>query len=630
MDYLRQINGALSTCRMQLRTATGFASLLLVAPLGACYQPPALTGTDQVHDPNIAATLLKDNGLAALGWPAVDDIMGDVVPSDAEPGCAVGVARGGEVIYLKGYGKAVTGGEDWGVGTMGAVGSVSKTITAAAALRMHELGLLDINATVGNYLSGSNDAIGSLTIHDLMAHSSGVGGATKALAFAPNWEPGSPASTCLGAAGPLCRSVSQLAARPASSFAWFEAQETVERLVEGDPGTGIPDEGVYSNVGYSVLGAVIDSVADDLADGGYEAWVWNHIGQFTDNVLDADNLLSMALTHSWRASDIPHRAVGYTPTRLGFAPAEAFALNAVGDFEGWQGPAGGWAMTIGDLTRLTVALHTNQIVDAGFVGAMGFPWTDLHAFSDHYGLGTFLSSTPGRPPLWHGGDIGGHSAVWGWWDDFAGTGQSLGIAMMCNRSRDSFALADDAVALAKATQGTAPQAGALQVASTPVSPETLNGAELRFNLAKAYQVAPKGVVLPLLLASRLELSLRAEPTSGLSISLGQRRPQTKFTRFETVDLSQNPQMTASARELTLATHLGDVRLQHVRLSGTILKRSLTSASLSATLDTRTVPMPSSDGRDPCRNLTRAGARCTPCDDGEVACVRVRYDGLVAE
>lgn len=43
-------------------------------------------------------------------WPEVDAVMTDKpVPNpDTEPGCAVGVVRGNEIIYLKGYGYALT------------------------------------------------------------------------------------------------------------------------------------------------------------------------------------------------------------------------------------------------------------------------------------------------------------------------------------------------------------------------------------------------------------------------------------------------------------------------------------------------------------------------------------------
>jgi hypothetical protein len=51
-------------------------SSLVAALLAAgCYRAPKLTGNNQVYDPNIEATLLKDSDLAALTWPEVDNFM---------------------------------------------------------------------------------------------------------------------------------------------------------------------------------------------------------------------------------------------------------------------------------------------------------------------------------------------------------------------------------------------------------------------------------------------------------------------------------------------------------------------------------------------------------------------------
>ena len=69
--------------------------LLFLALATGCYRAPTLSGSDQVYDPNIEATVLKDNDLAALSWPEVDDYMEGVLPNANQPGCAVGVARGG-------------------------------------------------------------------------------------------------------------------------------------------------------------------------------------------------------------------------------------------------------------------------------------------------------------------------------------------------------------------------------------------------------------------------------------------------------------------------------------------------------------------------------------------------------
>ena len=135
------------------------------------------------------------------------------------------------------------GGDDWSVGTMGAVGSVSKTFTAAAMFRMHELGLLNVNHSVGTYLSTSNNPLSNTMLARLLAHSSGVGGATQGAAFAPNWEAGSPGDNCQWNPDPACGLVSALAARPEIAFGWYEANEAVANLADGDPGSGHPGPG---------------------------------------------------------------------------------------------------------------------------------------------------------------------------------------------------------------------------------------------------------------------------------------------------------------------------------------------------------------------------------------------------
>jgi len=384
--------------------------LLLAAALSGC--APKLTGLDQVYDPNVAVTMQKDSGLAARTWNVVDSyMMSNVAGSADEPGCAIGIARAGQLVYLKGYGKAELGGDNWSVGTVGAVGSVAKTFTAAAALRMYELGLLDVNETVGDYLETPNTDLAAVRIHDLLDHSSGVGGATKGRAFAPNWEVPSASYDCQFNNDPndaiSCAQVRQLLARPALAFALYDFGETVAELDQGDLQNDVPSQGVYSNVGYSVAGAVIDAVATGTPSGGYEAWIWDHIGQYAGN-LSGGNLLTLVLTHSWRVNDIPHRAVGYRPSGNGFAESEAFDQGQVGGIEGWEGPSGGWAMTIGDLTRFAVALNTKKIVGGTKLAAMRHHWTDLDAPANgsqplgSYGMGTFLGEG-GEPPYWHAG-----------------------------------------------------------------------------------------------------------------------------------------------------------------------------------------------------------------------------------
>ncbi len=70
------------------------------------------------------------------------------------PGIAVAVIEDGAVIYAEGFGLQQRGGDTPVDGdTLFSVGSVSKVATAALALRLHEAGVLDIDAPVASQLS---------------------------------------------------------------------------------------------------------------------------------------------------------------------------------------------------------------------------------------------------------------------------------------------------------------------------------------------------------------------------------------------------------------------------------------------------------------------------------------------
>lgn len=598
-------------------------ALIAVGAAGCFYHPPELTGGDQVHDYNVEATVQKDSGLAAQSWPWVDNyVVNTMMGGSSGPGCAIGIARGGHLLYLQGYGKAELGGANWSVGTVAAVGSVSKTFTAAAALRMHELELIDIDLDVADYLPGDNAALGSTPIFRLLNHRSGVGGGTKGSAFSPAWLDGT--------------AQSQLLARPAVAFELYEANETVADLADGDPEEDVLPQGVYSNVGYSVAGAVIDAAAADTPSGGYEAWIWDNIGHHAD-WLDDDNLLTLALTHSWRDGDIPGRAVGYQPDGAG-GWDEFEAWNDTAGLEGWEGPSGGWAMTIGDLTRFAVELNTGQIVSTDMRDLMRTPMANVDEISNDYGLGTLLGDTDaGQPPYWHGGIIGGHTAAWTWWPSYGG--QSLAIAMICNRNDlDPFSLRDHASLIASVVPGGGPVPLALP-ALPGVSPSALDGRTFALDASAAWQARPAGAFVPLAaLAHTLLISAqvdagrvrfvlaegtvdrgRAEPVPGRQpVSLGE------------INLSANPSFATRPADVRLETMIGELPVRDLVIRGALDGKgsALSRMSLTAVLDARdAAPLVHTSATALCADVVAAGAACAPCRDGAPTCVRFEYRGL---
>lgn len=613
------------------RRAIAGAAALGLAAAPACYRAPTLTGADQVYDPNIEVTALRDNGLAAGSWPAVDNVMSALVGGAGKPGCAVGIARGGELVYLQGYGKAQLAGEDWGVATMGAVGSVSKTFTAAAVMRLDQLGWLDLSDDVGDHLATGNAALANARIDDLLDHSSGVGGATNEQAFMPTWEQTSDADACLDGDPIDCGAVARDLAEPRLAFAQYEASEAVAAL-----GGGAPAQGVYSNVGYSVLGAVVDALAQGSYS-GYESLVWHQVGNRKTPIYHADNMLTLALTHSWRATDIPHRAVGYVPSGGGgFVATEAFALSSVGGVEGWEGPAGGWAMTIGDLTRFTVALNTAQIVDAGRLAAMRANRTNLDEFSDNYGLGIMLG-TGASAPYWHGGQIGGHTAAWTWWPDHGG--QSLGITFMCNRTDISpWTLRSTATTLASAIAGGTP-GGISPLSLPPVGASAAAGRTWALDTARAWQAAPRDVIAPItgllhdlvlssrLAGGRLAFTLGEGTVSGGSwVPASGRAP----TDLGEVAFTRDPWFVSRPADVRLAAAGGEVVVHGLVLEGAVDAGGarLARVALRGTLDARELaPLFGSSPTALCAQLAGTDAACQPCADGAPVCMPVRYEHL---
>ena len=152
---------------------------------------------------------------------------------------AVLVARGDDVILSKGYGAA---DRDNGIAVTPAtvfnIGSVTKPFTAAAIMKLVEQGRLETSATLGSLFDSVPADKRSITIHQLLTHTSGI-------------------------------------ARDAGGFRYDRAtrSEFLELLFETplarEPGG--PYE--YANAGYTVLAAIIETVSGQ----SYEAFLHENL-----------------------------------------------------------------------------------------------------------------------------------------------------------------------------------------------------------------------------------------------------------------------------------------------------------------------------------------------------------------
>ncbi|MFO7634440.1 MAG: serine hydrolase domain-containing protein [Caldilinea sp.] len=191
------------------------------------------------------------------------------------PGAAVGIVRGDQVDYLQGYG--IAGDDDRPVTpqTPFYIASLSKSITAAAAMQLVEAGRLELDAPVQRYLPwfrlADEDAAARLTVRHLLAQTSGfseLGGYERNL-------DDSMAGDALEQSF-RARRIASLNAAPGAQFE-------------------------YSNTNYDLLGLLVAAASGE----SYESYVQHHI--FDPLAMDeAFTSLAEAREHSVSSGYYPY------------------------------------------------------------------------------------------------------------------------------------------------------------------------------------------------------------------------------------------------------------------------------------------------------------------------------------
>ena len=270
---------------------------------------------------------------------------------------AVLVARGDDVMLSEGFGAAdVEAGIPNEPTTRFRLGSVTKQFTGLAILILREQGLLDVTASVCNYLAPCPDAWQTITIENLVAHTSGIPDYTELA----DYEATKAVPTTPGAL------ISRVRDLP----------------LEREPGANFS----YSNSNYAVLGAVIESVSSMT----YEEFLRTNIFE------------PLGMSDTGYESEGDGLAVGYS-----VADEKADAIDMSVPYAG-----GALSSTVTDLLRW------NQAVAAG-TAAAGQATTDMltpiETITDAswfgYGYGIYVSTKEDGPLAFHDGRIDGFSSV---------------------------------------------------------------------------------------------------------------------------------------------------------------------------------------------------------------------------
>lgn len=290
------------------------------------------------------------------------------------PGCALAVSHQGRVLLSAAYGHAdVAASRSLGPDDVFCIGSHSKSFTATAILQLVEQGRVRLDDPVVNYLSWLADhrdrRFQQVTLRQLLCHGAGV---LRDGLDSEFWQLGRPFPDAV-----------QL------------RSEVLDAELVTDPNVALK----YSNVGYGLLGLVIEEVSGR----SFHDFVHDHIIK----------PLGLTATAVGLEPGLAGRAVtGYgrrepNGERLAIPPVDTAALA----------PAGGLVSTASDLCRFYSALFvgSHKLLDDSTKREMQrVHWHVHHLWpgqNEDYGLGLELFALGERRAIGHSGGVPGQSTV---------------------------------------------------------------------------------------------------------------------------------------------------------------------------------------------------------------------------
>ena len=269
------------------------------------------------------------------------------------PGLSVAVVTDGQLQWANGYGLAdVENTVPAKVYTSYRIASLSKPITATAAMMLAEAGRLDLDAPVQKYVPGFPDKGGPLTSRQLLCHQSGIRHVQEA-----EWG---------------------------STQHYWNLVSSLDVFREDPllfpPGT----RAEYSTYGFNVLGCVVEKASEKA---------------FLEYLREA--VFAPAGMEHTRADDvyelIPNRAPGYRRLATGELVHSVLAdtSNKI--------PGGGMCSTAPDMARFAVALMNGTLLKRETWDAMTAPQRTRDGKRTGYALGWRVATFRGRKEVWHHG-----------------------------------------------------------------------------------------------------------------------------------------------------------------------------------------------------------------------------------
>ena len=328
---------------------------------------------------SICLGLLVSQAVLARAPAQIDAVVLDEMARQNIVGMAVGIVRNGKLYYANGYGHAdLARNIPITTESFFRWGSVSKTLTATATLRLAEVSpafsLDDYVAEHVDYWPAHGDK-GAIRIRHLLSNRSGIIHYRKKKHCPGNPSPGY--------------------ARNRHTSRTYDARQAVDIFKHQplcfDPGTHYK----YSTFGYSLLGSAIEGGSGTR----YANWI-------NDTVRAPLGLSSL------------RQATG---TSRGFDQQCHILQPVIAGNAAWKLPGGGWESNIIDLARFA-----NGLLQGRLLNRTSRLWATVEG-NPSYGYG--VKYTPDKREVWHEGK---HNNTRTLLYLYPGSSDRLGIVLMIN------------------------------------------------------------------------------------------------------------------------------------------------------------------------------------------------------
>lgn len=289
----------------------------------------------------------------------IDSLVMAAYP-DTMPGISVLISKGGKTIYSKAFGIAdMEQNKILRPQNVFAIGSMSKQITAIAALMLIQEGKLNLNDDIRKFFPDYNTYGKSITLENLLTHTSGIPSYTEMKSFPQ---------------------MIQIDKTPEEILNTFK-----DSALLFDPGTNWS----YSNSGFMLMAYIVEKVSGMSFNDFLKEKIFHPLGM-NDTYIGSNTEV------------IPNRAVGYDPLDSIHVQKTAYYSWT------WPYGAGSIMSTTADMLKWDEALYTDKLVSKDLLSKAWTTFVLPDGRRANYGYGWAVNDLNGHKIIFHGGAIGGY------------------------------------------------------------------------------------------------------------------------------------------------------------------------------------------------------------------------------